>query len=668
MRGRVPDLGRLLTLVGLVSAAVYIFTVQYDFVWDDRDLVAENAYIRSPRFVAEYFRRDFGTLSHGALAGGYYRPLLALSFFADYQVWGNNPAGFHLTNLLLHVVCSLLVTLLARRLSGQDVVGALAGLFFAVHPAHVESVAFVSARVDILLASFGVASILAALAARRARGPVRLAWQWLEWAGVTGALLSKESGVVVPGLIVLCLAWDARRDGTPWRTAIAKGLRESTGTFVVLALYLVGRKLFLPLPVSWSDFAQGPSLWQRLITGIYLGGRILGLATVGFPWQPLYQMAFLDRVDARVVVSGLLLAGLGWGIWWGLARGALAALGGLWVLAAIFPVLNVIPTPVQGVYFADRFAYLPSVGVALVAGHLGVALLLVPLDVWRRRLALAAMAAGLVALGVMSAIRSEVWRDNDRLYAVMLERSPHSPKALTNLAWIALQRGQPDEAARLLRQVLAQVPNHGPALILMGKAHLASGRTDEGFAFLTKAVQSYPADPGFLTNLGAALIRAQRSGEAIPYLQRAVSADPQYPPALMTLGLALALEGDLDEGVRVLRKAEALRPDSPEPRIQIGRILLDRGQPAEALVEFQVALRLDPGNPAATWAMARSLDLLDRRTEARVVWERLRETTDNEWVRKTAEDEIRKLRGREGGASAPATAAPTPRVGGGGEN
>ncbi len=134
----------------------------------------------------------------------------------------------------------------------------------------------------------------------------------------------------------------------------------------------------------------------------------------------------------------------------------------------------------------------------------------------------------------------------------------------------------------------------------------------------------------------------------------------------MTLGLALALEGDLDEGVRVLRKAEALRPDSPEPRIQIGRILLDRGQPAEALVEFQVALRLDPGNPAATWAMARSLDLLDRRTEARVLWERIRETAENEWVRETAEQEIRKLRARHRGA--PATTAPTPRAGGGGPN
>lgn len=642
MRGPAPSLGRLLTLVGLASGAVYIFTTQYEFVWDDVVLVAENAYIRSPRFVAEYFRRDFGTLSHGALPGGYYRPLLALSLFADYQAWGNNPAGFHLTNLLLHVVCSLLVALLARRLSGQDGAGALAGLFFGVHPAHVEPVAFVSARVDLLLTLFGLASILAALAARRVRGSLRLAWHGLAWGAIVGALFSKESGAVVPGLVFLCLTWDARRDGAPWREVLLTGLRESAGGFAVLALYLAGRNLLLPLPVFWNGWAQEPSQWQRLITGSYLGGRVLALVTVGFPWQPLYQMAFLSRVDARVLMGGALLAGIGGGIWWGLARGWLVAFGGLWVIGAIFPFLNITPMPAMsgsGVYFAERFAYLPSVGAALVVGQLGMALL-ASLKGRCRQLALGAMTAALVALGVTAALRSEVWRDNGRLHAVMLERSPGSPLAMTNLALIALDQGQPDTALVLLRQVLAQVPHHGSALHLMGKAHLALGRTDEGLAFLMKSVQYYPTQPVLLTAFGAGLIQANRISEAVPYLRRALAVDPHFPPALMYLGFALASEGDFEEGVRLVQRAQALRPDSPDPRIQKGRIFLDQERAAEALVEFQAALGIDPAHPVATWAMARTLDRLGRRAEARIVWGRLRDLPGAEQYRRAVEERL----------------------------
>jgi len=642
VRDPVLGLGRLLTLVGLASAAVYIFTLQYDFVWDDVALVSENAYIRSPRFVGEYFRRDFGVLSHWSLSvRWYYRPLLALSFFADYQVWGTNPAGFHLTNLLLHVLSSLLVALLARRLSGQDSVAALAGLFFAVHPAHVEPVAFISGRVDALVTAFGLACVLAFLVARGERGLLRLVWQGLGCVAAAGAMLSKESGALVPGLVFLCLVWDAHRNGAPWRRALLSGLRESAGAFAILALYLGGRQMFFPVPVSWSDWSGGPSLWQRLVTGTYLAGRVLGLTTVGFPWQPLYQMDFLRRLDVQVLGSGLLLAGVGWGIWRGLARGALAALGGLWALAVIFPVLNVIPIPGgKAVYFAERFVYLPSVGIALAAGSLGMAVL-GTLEGRRRQLALAAIAAGLVAFGVTTALRSEAWRDNGRLFMVMRERSPHSTLPVTNLALTTLREGRPDEALMLVGQVFDKVPTDGTALVVMGQANLALGRTDEGLAYLRKAVEYHPTNPWLLSVLGAGLNRANRSREAIPYLLRALTVDPLFPPALIILGVARAREGDFDEAVRLFRKVQALRPDSPEPRIQIGRILLDQGHAAEALVEFEAALRADPAHPVATWAMAMTLDRLDRRAEARIVWERLRDLPGAEWYRQMVEERLR---------------------------
>jgi tetratricopeptide (TPR) repeat protein len=635
-------LGRLLTLVGLVSVSVYIYAVEYDFVWDDVALIAENAYIRSPRLVGQYFRRDFGTLSHGSLSvRWYYRPLLALSFFTDYQAWGTNPAGFHLTNILLHLLSSLLVALLARRLSGRESAGALAGLFFAVHPAHVEPVAFISGRVDSLVTAFGVAAVLALLTARGKRGPIRLVWQGFGCLGAAAAMLSKEIGALVPGLAFLCLAWDARRSGAPWRRAILSGLRESAGAFAVLALYLGGRQVFFPVPVSWREWSGGPGLWRRLATGMYLGGRAFGLVTVGFPWQPLYQMEFLRGPDVQSLAGALLLAGAAAAIWWGLARGSLAALGGLWLLAAMLPVLNVIPMPGgRYVYFAERFMYLPSVGAALAAGSLGAAVLRA-VEGRRRRLAMGAMAAGLIALGVTTTLRSETWRDNGRLFLVMRDRSPRSTLPVTNLALTTLQQGRPEEALALVDQVFKQNPTDETALVVMGQANLALGRTDEGLAYLRKAVEYSPTNPWLLNILGAGLNQANRSREAIPYLQRALTVDPLFPPALMNLGLARAREAEFDEAVRLFRKVQALRPDWPEPRIRIGQILLDRGRPAEALDEFQAALRAAPDHPAAMWAVASSLDRLGRRVEARIAWERLRDLPGAESYRQMAIERLR---------------------------
>jgi Flp pilus assembly protein TadD len=635
-------LGRLLTLVGLAAASVYIFTLEYDFVWDDVALVAENAYIRSSSYVGEYFRRDFGALSHWSLSvRWYYRPLLALSFFADHQLWGPNPAGFHLTNVLLHVMSSLLVALLARRLSGRDAVGVLAGLFFAVHPAHVEPVAFVSGRVDSLVTAFGVAAVLAFLVAREKRGPARLFWQGLGCITAAGAMLSKENGALVPGLVILCLAWDAHRNGARcWRDVLA-GLREAVPVLAVLALYLGGRQLFFPVPFAATDWSMGPSLWERLMTGLYLGGRAIGLTTMGFPWQPLYQMEFLRRADVQVLVGGLALTGLGVGIWRGLARGALAALGGLWFLVVLFPMLNVIPIPGgRFVYFAERFVYLPSVGVALAAGSLAGELL-ASVEGRSRRLVLAATAAGLVALGATTAMRNGTWRDNGRLFLIMSERSPHSTLPVTNLALTTLREGRPEEALRLVSQVFNKVPTDGTALVVMGQGNLALGRIDEGLLYLRKAVEYHPRNPWLLGVLGAGLNQAKRSKEAIPYLQRALIVDPMFPPALMILGVAYLQEADPDEALRVFRRAQALRPDWPDPRIQIGRILLDNERAAEALVEFQAALRTDPDHPVATWATASTLDRLGRNKEARMLWERLRDLPGAEAYRQLATERLK---------------------------
>ncbi len=189
-------------LVLLLAAATYLNSLTYDFVWDDTVMLLGGPKLRDLWNLPQFFLSDFTTLTSGALEGHYYRPTLALTLALDATLWGLHPALFHLTNILLHVGVTFLVNRLVLAMGGRRDIALLAALLFAVHPAHVEVVAFVAARVDLLL-SIGVLGCL--LAYRRSDAPGRegIGWGGAALAMQAFALFSKEVAVTLPALLVL---------------------------------------------------------------------------------------------------------------------------------------------------------------------------------------------------------------------------------------------------------------------------------------------------------------------------------------------------------------------------------------------------------------------------------------------------------------------------------
>jgi protein O-mannosyl-transferase len=494
---------------------LYASSLGNDFLVDDAVIIASNTRLppgQGPLAILlrpEQFA-DF-TLP-------YYRPLTNLSYWLETRLWGLAPTGFHASNWLLHAAVTGATLALARALTGDLAVAAVAALLFAVHPIHVESVDMVQGRTD-LLATLGLLlSLLAALRAARetARGPA-LAFGGASLAAFAAALLSKEVAVTWP-LLLAGVWWaapaEARRHVWRFGGILLAGL-ALLGGYLVLRGALLGSIL----PADLSSLLV-PRLGLAPISLMTYLGWLL--------WP--FRFSFVHVIPAPTAwLDPRTLAGiLGLAVWlstlYPLARHhRAAALGAGWTLAALLPVANLIPIP--GFVAAERYLYLPSVGFCLlVACLVARAWSLASRPALRRTLEGLGLAA-LIAFAVAIQLRTDQWADPLQAFERMAEAAPTSFFVQGNL----------------------------------GLEYLKRGRIPEAVAALRRAADLEPAQPRAWNNLGVALVRGGHLTEARAAYEQAIRLHPGYARAHENLAQLLAALGERDQAEAALRRARALR-------------------------------------------------------------------------------------------------------------
>lgn len=408
----------------LAAAAAAHLPSQFNgFVWDDLTFIIGNPVLREARSIPAIFTNP-ETLGTGAV-NPYYRPLTTLSFLIDTLLWGELPAGFHATNLLLHLgVCALLLAVLRRLLSsGAAFVGAL---LFAVHPAHAEPVAFVSARADLLCAFFVLAAFLAWMHYGETGSRAALALAPLAY---FAALLAKIAAGLYPAVFALYGLLFFRRRPRLWEL-----LPFAAGAIGFLAI----SNAVLDM-VTWPD----PPLALRVATA----GPVI-LHYVLMTLAPSHLSVFHDlpvrtSFDATVVgawtvvtASVMLAAACA-------RRAPRAALGLAWFLAGIVPVSGLV-TLLYPAIAADRYLYLPLLGAALVAGAGLQQAAGLRLAAPFRRLATVTAALALLALAGSTMARGRLWRDPVTLWERAVVEAPRHPYVLNSLgvAYTSVRRGE----------------------------------------------------------------------------------------------------------------------------------------------------------------------------------------------------------------------------------
>ena len=546
-------------LAALAGAAIYLPALSYQFVWDDEQLITANQRLNDANPLS-LFGQDFMPDLHGSAATRvhYYRPLTVLSFWLDRHIWGLNPLGFHLTNIILNAVVLVLLGLLLVRLSGRKLWPVLLGLaVFGLHPARVESVAFISGRTDLLAALF-VLLCLACL--RRYERTGRWPWLGAGTASAAAAMVAKETAVLLPLLVAAMLY----RPGF-WKRAQNR-----------LAVIVPGAAVLACLALRWfvlgsAALPPGPTAVQRLLLFLNALGRYGQLAVFPFTHRLQYADAgSFARFNWPTVVGVMLLVLLPWLAW--RFRGRFAGLGAAWFLLFVLPASNLFS--IGDSFLAERLLCLPLAGVAIVT--------LTFARIRSKPVRTVAALALLVYAGLMAADafnRMPVWRDPVSLFRAMVRESPESPDARVNLgaALLRFENDAPGAEAEF-RAALALAPDRAVAHYDLGDILRGRGQLDSAVLEYRAAIQ---LDPGYAEahgNLGIMLLRAGENDSAYKHLSLARELSPNLAPVYIALGNYFVVNGRPDSALAAFWTALRLEPDRPESYINLRRLYLVLGK------------------------------------------------------------------------------------------
>jgi tetratricopeptide (TPR) repeat protein len=577
-----------LVAAALLAAVLVVYQPvwQGGFIWDD------DAHVTCPEL------RSWQGLRHIWFTVGttaQYYPLLHSAFWVEHKLWGDATLGYHLVNILLHAAAAVMVALILRRLS---IPGAyLAAALFALHPVHVESVAWITEQKNTLSAVFYLAAMLVYLRFDRER---KYLWYFGALALFILGLLSKTTAATLPAALLVIFWW--RRGRLSWRRDVLP----------LVPFFVLG--LTAGLFTAWVERkligAEGAAFELTIVERCLLAGRAIWfyLGKLFWPtelifiyprwhvsqavwWQYLFPLAAL-----------LLLAGC-----WALRRrwrGPLAGL--LFFVGTLLPALgfcNVFPFLYS--FVADHFQYLASLGViALVAA--GATLLLARWRPWTRRVGYAACLVVVAILAGLTRQQSRMYADVETLYQATIDENPGCWMAYNNLANAWAGRGRLNEAIANYRKALAIRPDYGNACVNLGVALERQGRVDEAIAQYRKALSITPDFVNAYVDLGAALERQGRLDEAVAQYRQALKVDSDCVGAYVNLGVVLRRQGRFDDAIVQYQKALAIKPNYAEAHVNLGAVLGWQGKFDEAAAHFRQALEINPSHASAR----QNLDLI----------------------------------------------------------
>jgi tetratricopeptide (TPR) repeat protein len=545
----------------LVAATVAVYGQVYQFgflVFDDPAYVPENSHVRAG-LTTGGIRWAFTTVHDSN-----WIPVTWLSLMADASVYGTWAGGYHLTNLLLHAANVLLVFAAFGRMTGDLGRSAFVAALFAIHPLHVESVAWIAERKDVLSLFFGFASLNAYLAYCRDR---HAAWFVCSWLGFVCSLLAKQTLVTLP-FVLLVLDF-----GAFGRWRIERLIFEKIPFLLASAAFCVV-----------AIVAQSHGKTIRPLTSMPLAGRCLNaIAAYGlyaframFPTRlaPFYPFPEAKQLAFLAALSTAFLCAATW-ICLVLARKRpMARVGWLWFLGALVPMIGLLQ--IGGQQTADRYLYFPAIGLyAAVAWLVPETFATRWVSRWLRPVVAAALVATYAGLAVLQLAH---WRDSVTLFRHALSVTEDNALSRLALGSALLERGQCDEAIVHLKRAAELDPDDGQVHFVLGSGFQQADCPREAAAEYRKSLALNDRNGSAHNNLGLILYQQHHPAEARSEFLRAIELDESDERALVNLALLTSELHEYENSVEYCRRALALDPglDVCRRLITVARGMQDR--------------------------------------------------------------------------------------------
>jgi len=575
-KSRVTD---LLVCLGLVAVTWAVFgqTLAHDFVnFDDHVYVYENPLVM--RGLSTEGIIDAFTHTHARN----WHPLTTVSHMLDCQLYGLNAGGHHLTNVILHTISVLLLFLVLKQMTGALWQSAFVTVLFAIHPLHVESVAWIAERKDVLSAVFFMVTLAAY--ARHVQAPSLVRYLLVALLFACG-LMSKPMLVTLPFVLLLLDYWPLRR---------LEGQKSEVGSRLPR---LITEKIPLFALSAFSCMAtlfaqrQGPSAIDQLPFLWKLNNTFVSYVT--YIWQMLWPARLAvfyphpnDRLPPVNVTAAIaLVVGVSLLVIYLRRTKPYLVTGWFWYLGMLVPVIGFVQVGEQA--HADRYTYLPQIGLYIMIAWTVGDLLSEPTPRARRALVGVAAAITIVSLSVRAIIQASYWKNSETLWNHTLAVTGENDVAHNNLGFLFLRRGELDKAISQFQAAL----------------NVRSKNSDTHYSLGAALIQN---------NLGNALARKQLWDEAIDHLQEAIRLRPDYADAYFNLGSVLFQQGRIDQAIAQWQKALAIRPRDAEAHRNVASALRKQGNVKEAIAQYEQALNITPEDSVAlnnlAWILATSSD------------------------------------------------------------
>ena len=609
----------LAAFVSLITFLVYLKSLQNEFInWDDTEYVVNNPYIHSfnlPFFKWVFF--DFYVAN--------WHPLTWLSHALDYAAWGLNPLGHHLTNNILHALCTFIVVLLVirlmtvyKRVAGNHVAsqpflsartigitGAVTGLLFGLHPLHVESVAWVAERKDLLCAIFYLLSIttythyVSEVSEKAFVGSASRFFNktfFFTLGCFLLALLSKPMAVTLP-FVLLILDWYPFRRIQSLKTFWAAFIEK----LPFLALTLISSIITVMAQRAGGAMEEmkSVSLPARLLVAVksliaYLWKMTLpSNLTPFYPYQGNISISSIEYIMAIILTVGITVTCL-----------AVLRQQKLWISLWSYYVITL--TPVLGIVqvgsqtMADRYTYLPSLGPFLLIGLIAAKSYegMTALKGWKviiRITSLFFVLVMFVSISYATIKQIGIWKNSFVFWDYVLAKEPvRIPFAYISLGEAYRSKGQVDMAIAQYQTALRLKPDYAEAYLNLGEAYKSKGQFDMAIAQYQTALRFKPNFAEAYYNLGIAYKSKGQFDMAIAQYQTALRLKPNFIEAYYNLGIAYNSKGQFDMAIAQYQTALRLKPNFAEAHFNLGLIYLNKGSKDMARIEFELGLKIRP--------------------------------------------------------------------------
>jgi len=562
-----------------VSTLLVFWQVRnFDFVnYDDMEYIYQNPNIQTG---------ITGQSIKWAITAGYaanWHPLTWLSHITDWRIFGKNAGGHHVVNLIFHIANTLLLFIVLKQMTSALWQSAFVAALFALHPMHVESVAWVSERKDVLSIFFWMLTMWTYQRYVKQPGVTRYILVVLTFAL---GLMAKPMLVTLPFVLLLLDYWPLERFG---RRTVFYLIREKIPFFILSAVSCV---------VTFLVQRKGGSVVHAYALLLYDRFANAFLSYAGYiakmfcPWKLaiFYPLSSVRSPFWQIAACALLLFGISFLVVRLGRNQRYLPVGWFWFLGTLVPVIGIVQVGQQA--YADRYTYIPYIGLFLMLAW-GLPELL---GKWRyRKIALgSSMIIVLTTLGICAHQQVSFWKNSITLFSHAIEVTQNNWLAHNNLGFAYSNLGRYTESIDAYKQAIKFNPHYAEAYFNLGNDYAALGLGAESIDAYTQAVKIRPNYAQAYCNLGSAYTKLGRYTEAIEAYKQTIKIRPNYAEAYSNLGVVYENLGRYSEAVDACKQAIKIRPDYVEAYYNLGLTYLKIGDKNSALAEYNILKSLNP--------------------------------------------------------------------------